>query len=215
MAPFTMMTGNVLHEVELHLSLFESGSTMLGGPASYGRTADFDPQIDVLVVQGRPAGGSYSRVLWWTEHDGTWLYLSLACLLPVFRGQGIGTAMLQWGRAADTADRRRSYPRWQGRVRSQRLKHRAEAADLLRHAGYAVASRWVELGIDSCGSSCCPITAAVASRVHEAAPMMDPTPQKKRLAARWWAHSAHGQKLQSLSARAGTTKPAVAFLKSG
>ncbi|MBN2550743.1 MAG: GNAT family N-acetyltransferase [Anaerolineales bacterium] len=38
----------------------------------------------------------YSQIESWPEGDGTWVYLVLGWLLPEWRGQGIGAAMLRW-----------------------------------------------------------------------------------------------------------------------
>ena len=34
------------------------------------------------------------RISWWTEADGTWLYLRLGRVAPEWRGRGLGTALL-------------------------------------------------------------------------------------------------------------------------
>jgi ribosomal protein S18 acetylase RimI-like enzyme len=36
------------------------------------------------------------RISWWTEADGTWLYLHLGRVAPDWRGRGLGTALLHW-----------------------------------------------------------------------------------------------------------------------
>jgi ribosomal protein S18 acetylase RimI-like enzyme len=55
----------------------------------------------VAEVDGVVAG--YGRIIEWQEADGMWVYLALGWVLPQWRGNGIGTALLRWGEA--TADR--------------------------------------------------------------------------------------------------------------
>lgn len=55
-----------------------------------------DPYKDVLIVEINGKVIGYNHVGWWTEEDGTWLYLHLGYLLPQWRGKGIGTAMLHY-----------------------------------------------------------------------------------------------------------------------
>jgi len=63
----------------------------------------------VVEVDGTVVG--YNWVTWWEEQDGPWLYLHLGWLLPAWRGQGIGTAMLRAAerRLRAVAARRRAY----------------------------------------------------------------------------------------------------------
>jgi ribosomal protein S18 acetylase RimI-like enzyme len=60
-----------------------------------------DPARDqrVAEVDGRLVG--HTSVVSWPEEDGTRVFLHRACLLPAYRGRGIGTALLGWaeGRA--------------------------------------------------------------------------------------------------------------------
>ncbi len=55
-----------------------------------------DPYRDVLIAEGNGEVIGYNHISWWTEEDGTWLYLHLGYLLPEWRGKGIGTAMLHY-----------------------------------------------------------------------------------------------------------------------
>jgi hypothetical protein len=64
--------------------------------ANFTPSAGFDPASDALIVEMEQQIVGYSRVTWWTERDGVWLYLTTGRLLPAWRGQGIGTAMLRW-----------------------------------------------------------------------------------------------------------------------
>jgi ribosomal protein S18 acetylase RimI-like enzyme len=54
-----------------------------------------DPRLLIVELAGQMIG--WGRVSRWTEEDGTHVYLHLAYLLPGWRGQGIGAAMIHWG----------------------------------------------------------------------------------------------------------------------
>ena len=54
------------------------------------------PTRDLLIVELDNQVIGYSKVGWWTEADGTWLYIHTGFLVPEWRGKGIGTAMLHW-----------------------------------------------------------------------------------------------------------------------
>jgi ribosomal protein S18 acetylase RimI-like enzyme len=60
------------------------------------RTNQCEPAQDVLIVEAVTATIGYCRVDWWTEVDGTRLYRHDGHLVPAWRGQGIGSAMLGW-----------------------------------------------------------------------------------------------------------------------
>ncbi len=57
--------------------------------------ADCDPQNVLFALHGDEMIASI-RLSWWTEADGTWLYLHLGRVVPQWRGRGLGTALLHW-----------------------------------------------------------------------------------------------------------------------
>ncbi|MBO0777324.1 MAG: GNAT family N-acetyltransferase [Ktedonobacteraceae bacterium] len=57
--------------------------------------ADRDPQNVLFALHGDEMIASI-RLSWWTEADGTRLYLHLGRVVPQWRGRGLGTAMLRW-----------------------------------------------------------------------------------------------------------------------
>jgi len=57
--------------------------------------ADRDPRNVLFALHGEEMIAAL-RLSWWTEADGTWLYLHLGRVLPAWRGHGLGTALLHW-----------------------------------------------------------------------------------------------------------------------
>jgi mycothiol synthase len=57
--------------------------------------ADRDPQNVLFALHGEEMIAAV-RLSWWTEADGTWLYLHLGRVVPEWRGRGLGTALLHW-----------------------------------------------------------------------------------------------------------------------
>lgn len=57
--------------------------------------ADRDPLNVLFALHGDEMIASI-RLSWWTEADGTWLYLHLGQVVPQWRGRGLGTAILRW-----------------------------------------------------------------------------------------------------------------------
>lgn len=55
-----------------------------------------DPSQNQVLVEHNGGVVGYSTIKWWQERDGTWLYLHRGYLLPKHRGQGTGSAMLNW-----------------------------------------------------------------------------------------------------------------------
>jgi len=63
---------------------------------NYANLHNSDPHRDMLFaeVDGQVVG--YTRVLWWDEREGVRRYWAFGFLVPEFRRQGLGTAMLHW-----------------------------------------------------------------------------------------------------------------------
>jgi mycothiol synthase len=71
------------------------GNLWLPGPDT-NADASCDPMRDCLLteVDGKVIG--YTWLDWWTEAEGTQMYLHLGWVMPEFRRQGIGRAILRW-----------------------------------------------------------------------------------------------------------------------
>jgi mycothiol synthase len=63
----------------------------------YSHLVNCDRYKDMRFVDADGQTVGYSRVMWWTESNGSQIYRSLAFLLPVWRRRGIGSLMLNWG----------------------------------------------------------------------------------------------------------------------
>jgi mycothiol synthase len=99
-------------------------------------------QIGVDVV-------GYSRISFWPESDGTWVYLTRGWVLPEWRGKGIGTAMLHWteGRIRNLAAAQHPGEKCEFAANASSTEPEAEA--LLLNAGYRAAYTVLEMGLDA------------------------------------------------------------------
>ena len=81
----------------------------------------------------------YSRIIWWTETDGIWVYLTTGWVVPSWRGKGIGTAMLHWAetRIQELASEHPTHGHWE--YASNATNTEVEATALLRENGYYAA----------------------------------------------------------------------------
>lgn len=58
--------------------------------------AALDPYQDILIAEVNGEMIGYTWFEWWSEADGTRLYLHLGWVVPVWRHKGIGRAILRW-----------------------------------------------------------------------------------------------------------------------
>ena len=94
---------------------------------------------DWLVAQINTEVVGYSRIVWWTETDGMWVYLTTGWVVPSWRGKGIGTAMLHWAetRIQELASEHPTNSHWE--YASNATNTEVEATALLRENGYYAA----------------------------------------------------------------------------
>jgi mycothiol synthase len=102
-----------------------------------------------LIAQIEENAVGYSRMGFWPESDGTWVYLALGWVLPEWRGKGIGTAMLHW-----TEDRIRRlaaarHPNEKCEFAANASSTESQAKALLLHEGYRPAYTMLEMGLDA------------------------------------------------------------------
>jgi len=83
------------------------------------------PDLLIATIDEQIIG--YSHVFWrWTEITGVRVYLHLGYVLPPWRGQGIGSAMLHWGQPY-SGGRCPGRPSGTRDSRDQRVQHRARS----------------------------------------------------------------------------------------
>ncbi|SHM46803.1 GNAT family N-acetyltransferase [Streptomyces yunnanensis] len=104
-----------------------------------------DPSRNQVLVERNGGVVGYATIRWWQERDGTWLYLHRGYLLPEHRGQGVGSAMLDWAES-----RIRWLVRQHGTTRmsvigANAMASEREATALLLEAGYRRVFSLVEL----------------------------------------------------------------------
>ncbi len=92
-----------------------------------------------LIAQVNEEVVGYSRIEWWTETDGMWVYLTMGWVIPSWRGKGIGTAMLHWAdtRIQELASEHPTNGHWE--YASNATNTEVEATTLLRENGYYAA----------------------------------------------------------------------------
>lgn len=78
------------------LSSYESIPTWESIAREYTDITKFDPQRNMLFAEIGDQVIGYTTTEWWTEQDGTWLYLHEEFVVPDWRGRGIEQAMLKW-----------------------------------------------------------------------------------------------------------------------
>lgn len=107
-----------------------------------------DPSSAILIVE---AGGQvigYNVISWWVEDDGTRVYHHRGYLLPEWRGQRIGGAMLRWAEAR-IADLAAGHPREdRAAISANATSTEQGTARLLLREGYEPHQSFDELALD-------------------------------------------------------------------
>lgn len=140
-AMFAVRTGSVAHDqIDLRSSREALPSEEDLRTTFPEATMRDHPDLLVVTVDGQVIG--YGHVLWrWTEVTGVRVYLHLGYLLPAWRNQGIGSAMLGWAqqriRAIAASERADAGATFATNVASTEV----EADALIRQAGYTVVRR--------------------------------------------------------------------------
>jgi mycothiol synthase len=144
-----------VHEGSAQVDDVDPLSSMEGIPtldelhARFTPSSAFDPTMDALIAErdGRIIG--YSRVTWWRERDGVWLYLTTGRLLPGWRGRGIGTAMLRWAESRAEALAATHPTNGKAMLGANASSTEIDATTLLRDAGYHETFSMVEMRFDA------------------------------------------------------------------
>jgi mycothiol synthase len=131
------------------LSSMESTPTLDEMRARFAPSSAFDPTMDALVVEMDGQIIGYSRVTWWTERDGVWLYLTTGRLLPAWRGRGIGTAMLRWVESRAAALAATHPTTGKAMLGANASSTEVDTTAMLRDAGYHETFSMVEMRFDA------------------------------------------------------------------
>jgi ribosomal protein S18 acetylase RimI-like enzyme len=131
------------------LSSMESIPTLGNMRSRFAPSPTFDPATDALIVELAGQVIGFGRVTWWTERDGVWLYLTTGHLLPAWRGQGIGTAMLRWAESRAAALAATHPTNGQAMLGANASSTEVDATALLRDAGYHETFSMVEMRFDA------------------------------------------------------------------
>ena len=108
----------------------------------------FDASQDVQIAEVDDNIVGYSAVRWWTESDGTRLFLTLGWVAPEWRRRGIGTELLHWAEARCRVLARSNPgpgPTYYGGNASD-TEH--DSAELLLNEGYRVFFTVLEMALE-------------------------------------------------------------------
>jgi mycothiol synthase len=100
----------------------------------------------VAEVKGQVVG--YSLIDSWSEDDGRWVHLILGWVLPAWRGQGIGMALLHWGEQTARQLAAGEHPNERFEFAANASSTQPEATALLVHEGYSAGYTVLEMGLD-------------------------------------------------------------------
>ncbi len=98
-------------------------------------------------VQGQVVGYCRSADSWY-EEDGVWVYLHLGWVLPEWRGQGIGSAFLEWAEDVIRNLAASEHPGERFEFAANASETQEDAQALLEHGGYKIGYTTVEMTLD-------------------------------------------------------------------
>ncbi len=124
------------------LPLREQVEEMLSGVVAAGKEGNWL----IAQVEGQVVG--YTRLSGWAEVDGTWVYLILGWVVPAWRGQGIGTAMIHWAQERALYLASVDHLNTRCELAGNASSTEKEATALLLHEGYSVAYTVLEMALD-------------------------------------------------------------------
>lgn len=107
-----------------------------------------EPTMDLLIVEMNGEVIGYTKIDWWTESDGTWLYLHDGFLVPEWRGKGIGSAMLRWSQRRIRAIASNHQTNGKGMFGSNAMTTEIEKTKLLLDDDYKKVFTMVEMDFD-------------------------------------------------------------------
>lgn len=137
--------GAAAHDGLDPLSFCEGVPSLEDVRAALRRAAETGQLDRRQVAEAAGAVAGYSVLNTWYEEDGRWVYLILGWVTPEWRGQGIGTAMLQRGEEMSRRLAAADHPGERFEFAGNASSSETEAAALLRDNGYFVGYTVVEL----------------------------------------------------------------------
>lgn len=114
----------------------------LASAISEGKTDEW------LVAQVGEHVVGYSQLASWGEEDGMWVYFIGGWVLPEWRGQGIGTAMIHWGEAVSRRLAAEQHPGEKFEFAANASCTEQDATALLQHGGYFIGFTTLVLRFD-------------------------------------------------------------------
>ncbi len=99
----------------------------------------------VAEVNGKAVG--YSTLGCWQENDGMWVYLITGWVLPAWRGNGLGTAMLHWGERKARQLAAGEHPAGSYEFAANASSTEQDTTALLLHEGYTARYTVLEMGL--------------------------------------------------------------------
>ena len=140
--------GRMAHDQVDSLSTSEDAPSLEQLRASLSRAVAANQQDRWLVAQVEGQVVGYSQLESWPEVDGTWVYLTLGWVLPEWRGQGIGTAMLRWTEGRIRRLAAIEHPHNHIEFAANASSTEKEATALLLHEGYQAGFTMLEMGLN-------------------------------------------------------------------
>ncbi len=147
-ALYAVHAGRVARDAVDPLSTFEDLPSRDGLRRLLSESVAEGQQYQWLVAQVADHVVGYSQIEYWSEDDGTWVYLIMGWVLPEWRGQGIGTAMLHWceGTARQLAGAQHPNEKFEFAANASSTEQDTTA--LLLHEGYCAGYTVLEMGLD-------------------------------------------------------------------
>jgi mycothiol synthase len=147
-ALYAVHTGRITHD-QVDPRLYHEDLPSLEGLRSDLQQAIESQEFDqwlVAQVDDRVVG--YSQLMSWHEDDGVWVYLICGWVLPEWRGQGIGTAMLRCGESTARESTALEHPHERFEFAANASCTERDATLLLLNEGYHVAFTTLEMKFD-------------------------------------------------------------------
>ncbi len=146
---YAIHVGRIAHDGVDPLSTVEGLPSRGDLRASLSRAVAAHQQNQWLVAQVNDRIVGYSRIGCWSEADGMWVYLIVGWVLPEWRGQGIGTAMLHWCENTARHLAATQHPDEKFEFAANASSTEKDTTALLLHEGYRAGYTVLEMELDN------------------------------------------------------------------